>query len=150
MPITQLEKLGGSAVKRGIRNKNPGNIDRTGEKWQGMADDQSADPRFIVFKAPEWGIRALAKVLLSYREKHGRRTVRKIIDRWAPPVENNTGAYINAVAADLGVLADDEVDVRQLDVMLPLVKAIISHENGEQPYSDAQLKAGLALAGVHE
>ena len=134
---------------RGLRNHNPGNIDRTGEKWQGMAVDQSGDSRFVVFKTPEYGIRALAKVLISYRNKHNRRTVRQIIDRWAPPVENDTAAYIKAVAADIGVSADDDIDVRQLPVMLPLVKAIIAHENGMQPYSEAQLKAGLALAGVH-
>ena len=135
---------------RGIRNHNPGNIDRTKERWQGMADDQSGDERFIVFKTPEYGIRAIGKILLSYRAKHGLHTVRGIINRWAPPVENDTGAYVRSVAKALGIQPDDEIDVRKLEYALPLTIAIIIHENGRQPYTTAQLKAGLALAGVHE
>lgn len=135
---------------RGIRNNNPGNIDRTATKWQGMAEGQSSDPRFVVFKAPEYGIRALAKTLLTYRSKHGLNTVRGIINRWAPPVENDTGAYVRAVARAVGVGPEDPIDVRTLDHALPLTIAIIIHENGQQPYTTAQLKAGLALAGIHE
>jgi hypothetical protein len=84
---------------RGIRNNNPGNIDRNTTKWQGMADDQSSDPRFVVFKTPQAGIRALAKILLTYQNHDGLKTVRGIIGRWAPAVENNTSAYVAAVAA---------------------------------------------------
>lgn len=137
-------------VPRGISNCNPGNIDRTATKWKGMADDQSGDPRFVVFKTPEYGIRALSKTLQTYQSKHGLRTIRGIINRWAPPVENDTGAYVNAVARSIGVSPDEPIDVRLLAVALPLAKAIIQHENGQQPYTDAQLKAGLALAGVHQ
>jgi hypothetical protein len=79
---------------RGLRNNNPGNIDRNTIKWQGMADDQSSDPRFVVFKAPVFGIRALAKTLLAYQNQHGCKTIRQIINRWAPPSENKTEAYV--------------------------------------------------------
>jgi len=40
------------AIPRGIRNHNPGNIEK-GDPWQGLAADQSGDPRFAVFAAPE-------------------------------------------------------------------------------------------------
>jgi hypothetical protein len=137
-------------TSRGIRNNNPGNIDRNATKWQGMADDQSSDPRFVVFKAPVFGIRALAKTLLAYQNQHGCRTIRQIINRWAPPNENKTEAYIQAVAHDCGVGPDDTVSVDQVAAMLPLVKAIITHENGEQPYPDSLLLEGLHMAGVSD
>lgn len=131
---------------RGIRNNNPGNIDRTGDKWQGMAADQSGDDRFVVFVAPHWGIRALVKVLLSYRRKYGIKTVRGIIDRWAPPVENNTAAYIDQVAKACGVEPDDTIDIQNKAVLRVLVTSIIQHENGQQPYGPAVIDLGIDLA----
>lgn len=133
---------------RGVRNCNPGNIDRNATRWQGMADDQSSDPRFIVFKAPEWGIRAMARTLMTYQDRHACNTVRKIIDRWAPPVENNTEAYIKAVAKAVGVKPGEPIDVDRIDVMLPLVKAIIAHENAGYSYPESVVLDGLHKAGV--
>ena len=131
---------------RGERNNNPGNIDRNQIKWQGMAEDQSSDARFVVFGTPEDGIRALAKVLLSYRRKLGLRTVRQIINRWAPPVENDSGAYIRHVADSVGVDADDPIDVEDAGVLEPLVRAIIAHENGRIVYDDAIIVAAVDRA----
>lgn len=135
---------------RGLRNNNPGNIDRNATKWQGMADDQSSDPRFVVFKSPQFGIRALAKTLLTYQNQYSLKTVRGIIGRWAPAVENNTTAYAAAVAAGIGVQPDDPIDVDTVAVMAPLVKAIIQHENGQQPYTDAVIAEALKDAGISD
>lgn len=133
---------------RGIRNNNPGNIDRNATKWQGMAADQSGDPRFIVFTDAKWGIRAIARLMLTYQDRYKLGTIRKLVNRWAPPVENDTGAYVAAVAKDCGVGPDDQIDVDSCKVMLPLVKAVIVHENGSNPYPDSVVLEGLHLAGV--
>jgi len=125
-----------SRYPRGIRNHNPGNIERDGTRWQGMAPVQS-DARFIVFSDAVWGIRAIARILITYQDKRraldGSRidSVRKFIARWAPPVENNTDAYARTVANALGVGVDDpDIDVYDYATMLGLVKAIIQYENG--------------------
>jgi hypothetical protein len=135
-------------VPRGIRNNNPGNIDRNKTKWQGMADDQSSDPRFVVYKTPQFGIRAMAVTLLTYEHKYGINTIRKAVNRWAPPVENDTGAYVDAVCKDAGLDADAPEDFDDCAVMTAIVKAIIHHENGQQPYSDTVIEEGLHMAGV--
>lgn len=136
---------------RGIRNFNPGNIDRTKPRtpWQGavLAEDLT-DPRFEQFVHPKWGIRAICRVLVTYQDRHGLDSVREIVDRWAPPVENNTEAYIQAVARKLGVGADDAISVHDYATMRELVLAIIRHENGVQPYSSAVIDEGLRLAGI--
>lgn len=137
-------------LPRGIRNNNPGNIDRTAEKWQGMAEDQSGDSRFIVFKEAKWGIRAIAKLLMTYQAKYNLRTTEQIINRWAPPVENNTRAYIDAVAAKLRVRRTDPIDASRYAVSYVLVTAIIEHENGQQPYPKSTIDEGLALAGISQ
>lgn len=136
---------------RGIRNNSPGNIDRTNPRtpWQGavLAEDLT-DPRFEQFTHPKWGIRAICRVLVTYQDRHGLNSVREIIDRWAPPVENNTEAYIQAVSRKLGVGADDAISVHDYATMRELVLAIIRHENGVQPYSGAVIDEGLRLAGI--
>lgn len=114
-----------------------------------MAEKQT-DSRFVVFVAPEWGIRAIARTLLTYQNTHKLNTVREIINRWAPPVENDTGAYVGVVASAVGVGADDVVDVDGVGVMLPLVRAIIRHENGYDPYPDATILEGLRRAGISD
>lgn len=127
---------------RGIRNFNPGNIRRNATVWMGMAAIQN-DPSFVVFVAPEYGIRAIAKIMRSYRAL-GLNTIREVVRRWAPPSENNTDAYVAAVCAECSVGPDDTID---LDNVMPLlVKAIIYHENGVCPYTDEQINSGIALA----
>lgn len=130
---------------RGERNNNPGNI-RHGDNWFGLSDAQP-DPAFCLFDKPEYGIRALAKIMLTYRGK-GIDTVRKIVQRWAPPSENDTDAYIRAVAEDMGVSPDVVLDVRRRDVAYPLVNAIIHHENGRNMYRSSVINTGLDMAGV--
>ena len=129
---------------RGIRNNNPGNI-RHGDKWRGLAGKQT-DASFCVFKAPEWGLRALVKILRNYQTKHGLKTVESIINRFAPQIENDTSSYILSVCQVLDVKPRDVIDVFEPGIMINLLKAVIRHENGIQPYSDEVLKKSLELA----
>lgn len=145
-------------LPRGIRNNNPGNIEDDGKtQWQNLATPRS-DGRFLRFKTAPDGIRALCRVLITYQDKRrakdGSRidTVREIIERWAPPNENNTGAYTQAVRRSMGLDGEEfegELDVHEYNDLKPLVRAIIRHENGMQPYTDAQIDKGLLMAGVH-
>lgn len=133
---------------RGTRNLNPGNVRKGPDKWQGTVDDQP-DPDFVTFKSAEFGIRAIARILLNYK-KRGWDTVSQIISHWAPSVENNTDAYVQAVCDSCGFDSGDVLDIDSSSVMLPIIKAIIKHENGEQPYSDAVILEGMRMAGVHD
>lgn len=141
----------------GIRNNNPGNIEYSpSTRWQGL-DNPPSDGRFCRFKDPTYGIRAIAVTLITYQDKRkakdGSRidTVREIIERWAPPSENDTSAYVRHVRQKLGLGAEEypgEVDVHDFEDCRKLVETIILHENGSQPYTDAQIEKGLRLAGV--
>lgn len=133
---------------RGLRNNNPGNLRISKDPWQGLAAKQT-DPEFFTFVDAPYGIRAIARTLVTYQDKHGCRTVAQIIKRWAPPEDkNDTKAYIAAVARKVGVHPDTPIDVQDYAVAEPLVKAIIVQENGQQPYSQAQIDKGLLLAGI--
>lgn len=132
-------------LPRGIRNNNPGNIERNNTNWQGMATDQTGDNRFIVFSSPVYGIRAMARILGNYQRLYGIDTVYGLIDRWAPAEDDNdTVAYAAHVADELGVSEFDSISVAEY---LPeLIPAMIKHENGIQPYNETTIRQGILLA----
>ncbi|EOC1103883.1 hypothetical protein AAAW41_003069 [Cronobacter sakazakii] len=134
----------GSGAARGIRNNNPGNLEASDSNpWQGQT---GSDGRFAKFETPEHGIRALGRNLLSY-QRQGIDTVNDIINRWAPPEDNNdTASYIQAVCAQLGVEPNQPVNASDPDTLKALCAAIIHHENGEQPYNAQQLSTGVNAA----
>lgn len=153
---------------RGIRNNNPGNIE-WGSPWQGLVPRAKAtDQRFCQFVDPASGIRALAVVLLTYYDKRLARdgskidSVREIIERWAPPFENNTSAYAKQVAAVINVDPNSEtLNLHDYATLRGIVEGIIRHENGDPeryefaPYNNANewypddvIEEGLRRAGV--
>jgi hypothetical protein len=85
---------------RGIRNNNPLNLKR-GIKWKGL-DCIQDDPVFCQFCTASDGFRAAFICLRTYYNKHDCKTIRQIIQRWAPPTENSTEKYIDFVCAETG------------------------------------------------
>lgn len=135
---------------RGERNNNPGNIKELKNDtthWQGerTTDD---DPEMEEFINPEGGIRALAKILLTYFRRYKLMTVYQIIKRWAPPVENDTMAYVRSVANYMAVHQDEVLDLLDQKVMNLLVRAIIRQENGRMSYTSEQVAEGVRQAYV--
>lgn len=143
-------------TSRGYLNNNPGNIDRSAAVWVGEIRDinsckndiqrrELTSGRFCVFTSSEYGIRAMAKNLRAYKKAFACQSIRDYINRWAPPSENNTEAYIQTVAAKTGHGPDDPVD---LELALPhLIEAIIGVECGGMPYEDGEIERGIDLAG---
>ncbi|MDZ4254244.1 MAG: hypothetical protein U1A72_16880 [Sulfuritalea sp.] len=123
-------------LPRGIRNHNPGNLkelagDNT--RWQGerATDD---DPVFEEFDSPTMGIRALALTLINYTLLHDLHTVAEVIARWAPPSENDSGAYLASVCRRCEYEPGQWVDLdMEFAPLLLLTEAIIHHENGKPP-----------------
>ena len=98
-------------ISRGIRNNNPLNVRRSKDKWQGMKALQT-DPQFCQFETMAYGWRA-AFVMLTRTYYHTYRlyTIRAIINRWAPPNENNTKRYIENVCRFTGIGADEPLGI---------------------------------------
>lgn len=139
---------------RGIRNNNPGNI-RKGDPWEGLAEPQEMtsfqrdEGSFCVFKFPRWGIRAMSRLLMNYQDRFGLRTVEDMIGRWAPPDDNNaTAAYVAHVSARMGLDPRTPFQFSNSRFAMPMVEAIIQHENGVQPYAASTTELGLMLAGI--
>lgn len=140
-----LQKGSKMAMPRGIRNNNPGNLKDFGIDWKGLVPDSTRfDPVMCVFTAPHWGIRAMGRDLTTDYNRDGQRTIAALIAEYAPGSENNTAAYINAVAKEMSLSPEAVLDLGR--DLLPLVAAIIRHENGQQPYSLAYIAESLAIA----
>jgi len=134
-----------SALPRGMRNNNPLNIEHSpANDWRGLADPPT-DGRFCRFSTMELGVRAAAVLIRNYQTRYGLRTVRGIVSRWAPKVENNVSAYVASVVRHSGLEPDERLDLNDARVLVRLIRAMARHENGVE-LSELSAKAGVALA----
>ena len=117
-------------MTRGLRNNNPGNIIKGGRPYVGEVVP-SSDTRFRQFATMPYGYRALMHLLRRYKTAYGCGTIRTMINRWAPPIENNTSSYVNTVSNRTGIHADAEIDVFDKETMLKMAEAISFVENGK-------------------
>lgn len=131
-------------MTRGERNRNPGNLRDAGIPWQGLIGRD--DKGFCIFDLVSNGIRALAKDLLHDFRKENKRTVYALISEFAPPIENDTNAYMDAVAKAMNVGVHDVIDLEKQSVLISMSKAIIKHENGGVIYSDELIAESVRKA----
>jgi len=115
-------------MSRGLRNCNPGNIRISNTKFSGEVI--SNDKSFKQFKNMAYGYRAMMKIIKYYYGHYNLKTVSEIINRWAPPIENNTSAYVMRVCKETGLNPTDEVYVDNECVLCSVVAAMSLVENG--------------------
>ena len=133
---------------RGIRNNNPLNIRRSGDKWQGLRVLQE-DREFSQFSEMKWGWRAAFRLLChTYYGKYKLRTIRALITRWAPPKENDTEVYIRRVTDRIGIGSDRELGDPQTHptqwMMIGIAMAIV--ENGTTNLDYLSMLKGWEMA----
>ena len=132
-------------MSRGIANCNPGNIRRSRVRYKGECHP-STDESFKQFEAMEWGYRAMFILLDTYRVRYGLKTLREMIIRYAPPSENHTALYLDAVCEMTGIRPDERIDTRSRRVMVPIVAAMSRIENGCAARR-AEVEYGFTLTG---
>ena len=130
----------------GIRSNNPLNIRyNPANKWIGQSEPNNG---FCTFASPVDGIRAAAILIQNHYDKRGAASIRAIVSIWAPAQENDVGSYVESVCQRSGFADDDVLDFHTYEHVRPVLAAMIWHENGSQPYTAAQIDAGLARAGI--
>ena len=125
------------------RNNNPANIKTSSDNWQG-ADGSNAG--FVKFSTPEHGVRAMAKNLYSYNDA-GLTSVRAIMRKIVKVTDRQ--AYVNKVAADLGVDPDDDLGFLKDNPALTrkLIKSIAELE-GATTGPDGKFTDEVIMNGV--
>ena len=153
MPASITATENTKTLPRGIRNNNPGNIRHSIAAWLGKAAKQD-DESFVCFKTADYGIRAMARILVNYQKRYKLKTIDKMISRWAPPNENRTDAYIKYVSKAVGIDKNQEINlVDNKIIFLRLISAIIDRENGKPQwygrnawYDNSILIRGITMA----
>lgn len=130
-------------ANRGLRNNNPLNI-RKGQHWIGESLNQT-DKDFVVFIDMVYGVRAAFVILHTYMESYHINTVRMIIQRWAPPVENETDRYIAFVCDRLNVTPDTVLNWYHRENMIALFNAMSKMETGVE-LNQSIVERGYKLA----
>lgn len=139
-------------TQRPWRNSNPGDlrVRHMAPPWpgQGSIDDPegtSGGP-FAIFATRAEGWAALGLWLLLAHDEWGWQTVEKMIAAFAPPVENNTNAYINLVCGKLRCLPSTVVNPHDRVVRESLMRAIALAEAGPRvQWPDAEVTSALML-----
>ena len=91
---------------RTCKRKNPLNIRYSRRNmWKGQIGNSHG---FCSFISMEYGCRAALVLLRSYIRR-GFNTIELIVNRWAPPTENNTEKYISFVAERTGIGASEVI-----------------------------------------
>ena len=116
-------------MSRGLRNCNPGNIRRSKTRYKGERYP-SRDSEFKEFESMAYGYRAMFVLLDSYSRRYGLCTIRQMLNRYAPPVENFTEGYIRFVSEKTGIAPDEIINTRAARDMVPVVAAMSQIENG--------------------
>jgi len=159
--ITQPPAAAPPALPRGIRLHNPGNIQHSATVWVGQADAQP-DARFVAFAEPYFGIRAMMVGLRTHWHR-GAHTLAALVAIWAPPVENDTPAYVANVcrwltgALNRPIAADTALDLADPATLVALAQSITKEEQGHPPagmppcwYPDALFRqAATAVIAGH-
>lgn len=134
--FTTVRDASGRALRRegtrAWRNNNPGNIE-----YGSFAKSHGAvgtDGRFAVFPSYEAGRKAKEALLFESKGYRGK-TLRQAINRYAPPVENDTGAYVAAVARGAGVAPDTPLSAmtaKQRQLMLDAMERVEGFRPGRE------------------
>jgi hypothetical protein len=107
----------GKVPTRGERNNNLLNIRQANQNWNGEIGD---DGEFVQFEDTTSGLGAADKLLNNYNELYGINTVNGIINRFAPPNENDTSNYAGFVSDQTGYGLDVPLDIAN-----PIIRANI-------------------------
>ena len=133
-----------TSLPRGYRNNNPLNVRKNAANaWKGKVVP-GTDPAFEQFITMAYGYRCALYLLRKYIGQ-GNNTIRKIINKWAPPSENNTDGYISHVAGRSGISADTVLSPTDQDKLCRIAYAMAWVENGYAPASMSDIYQGWAL-----
>ena len=128
----------------GMRNNNPGNLRPSFPPWIGQTGSEN---NFCTFKDMSYGLRAMAIDLSNKIENDGLDTISSIINKYAPPSENDTQSYIDAVVAGTGWDANAPIVLNSANLQA-LMEAQIQVEQGS-PYAQmitgADIQEGISM-----
>ena len=123
------------------------NIRRSKDLWMGLRAQQT-DAQFCQFESLEYGWRAAFYLLTrTYYHKYRLYTIRMIINKWAPPNENQTSKYIENVCRLTGIAPDEPIGIPsdQPERWMAVGLAMAIQENGTESLDYFAMLKGWGL-----
>ena len=130
----------------GQRINNPYNIRQYDQGFLGEAGEDSG---FVRFDDPMYGVRAADRVLTTYGTNRGINTIRGLINRFAPPSENDTSSYVNYISGQLGIDPDAEVDLSDPEMRARILSPMAMMESRSE-YSPGQITGMIEQANLRQ
>jgi len=138
-------------MTRGQRNNNFGNIKISKTPWRGKVPlDENTDGIFEQFVSPEYGLRALIRLLKTYitKRKNKTDTIRKVVARYAPGEDyNDVDGYTYFLARKIGIKENQRIYFEK-EFIYKLVKFICLFENGKDLVDEILFSKAWDLANV--
>lgn len=129
---------------KGYRNNNPLNIRISKNAWEGKVQNNT-DGEFEQFDEMKNGWRA-AFINMDSHISRGDNTLRKMIGKWAPTLDNNNPEkYASDVANAAGISVDDIINIDNPDLMKRIAKAMAFVENKQKVEDLKALNSGWDL-----
>lgn len=138
----------GMKTVRGIRNNNPGNIKTycwlsSYVSWNGeLTCAENTDGVFCQFKRFADGVRAMIKLLKTYKTKYQINTIDNLISRWDCPTAQH---YKDFVSDETGFSISQIIDLHDKDTLKKICTAMIKLECDGFTLSSAQFETGYSL-----
>lgn len=136
---SKVARFGDKTLPRGLRNNNPGNLRISSAKWAGKIKNP-LDTSFESFDTMANGVRAAVRNAHTQWNR-GKNSIASLVAVWAPPSENNTAAYVAAVAKAAGIPATKQFEWGANDVTAKVLYTIFIHENGPKAKSFITLES---------
>jgi len=130
----------------GQRINNPFNIRQANQDFLGETGEESG---FVSFESSPFGVRAADKVLTTYGRDYGINTIRGLINRFAPPSENDTRGYVNYISGQLGMDPDAEIDLSDPDLRSRILSPMAMLESRTELTPD-QIQQQIAEANQRQ
>jgi hypothetical protein len=135
-------------VTPAVFNRNPGNL----KKGKFLYPEEVTPPLSTFRKFRTWSdgyaglIIHFRRYAAGYIDKNKLDTIRKILNTYAPPHENNTQAYIGFVCKETGFNADQKLNFYDKDTCWKMCKAFAMQEDGKNNLDDAVIHEAFGKA----
>lgn len=127
-----LAQFKNMSLPRGVRNNNPLNIRKNQYLWAGeVPREQATDKDFKQFFDVKHGWKGAYNLLRASYIAKGQNTIETIVNKWAPPNENNTIVYIQRVEATTGINRKSIINKDDKPKIAKILAAMATVETGK-------------------